>query len=220
MKSTTSIEEELILLNSSQYISLCILASYLLCFSLLSLLLLYFYREFDFIKASQPGMLYLILVGSILGSGRCFIATFPINDTICHVSPFLLFNGTTLIFGSTVVMLWRADKITNSKFKRIVIKENFVIRVVLIMAFVTLLYCCILVYVGGKPYVRKIQLDSSHYRNVCSWHNVYFLYAFLVAICLLVFYGSYLAYKTRKRITNFNESNVFAVGKMFYLYAL
>ena len=196
--------------------SLLALAGIIFSISVISAIFVHLYRDLDFVKVSQPGMLLLILMGTTLGSFRILASAFPVSEFICRCNPFMMFNGVALTYGGCVVMLWRADRLLNNPFQKITILENYAIRIVVS---ITILVCSslfILVFVG-RPYVNRLFIDNNHFRTVCSWRRIEFFWALIVSICLSIVYGAYLAYKTRNIINHFNESGVYAIGMSKYI---
>jgi hypothetical protein len=108
-------------------------------------------------------------------------------------------------------LLWRMQKIMNNNFKRVVITETYVLRIVCIALFVTNTLVVIEVCLG-RPYVNEISVTSGQYRTVCSFHRIQYFWGLIFIVIIIALYGAYLSYKTRNLIESFNESGIFAIG--------
>eukprot|EP01041_Mallomonas_annulata_P001195 gene1195-2323_t len=71
------------------------------------------------IKASQPVMMRIVLLGAALACIRVLLATVDITNSICIAGKWLGHLSFGLVFGALVMKIWRVDAVVNSGFRKV-----------------------------------------------------------------------------------------------------
>ncbi|XP_072048784.1 gamma-aminobutyric acid type B receptor subunit 2-like [Amphiura filiformis] len=190
------------------------------------------YREKRFVKMSSPYLNNLIILGSVLVYATIFIGGLDANlvsvavqTQFCQLRAWLLSLGFVLAFGSMFSKTWRVHKIAAFKApKRVIIKD----RQLFLMVFVLLLIdVCVLaawhiidpmeidtleLYEIDDPQVPNQRLIP--YYEYCSCkHQIYWLTALYSYKALLLIFGAFLAWETRKvTISALNDSKLIGIS--------
>ena len=75
---------------------------------------LWYYRHSKLIKASQPIMLYFILVGQAFAAARVLNVGLPITDATCIAGHWMGHLAFFFVFGALFIKTWRVNKLVCS----------------------------------------------------------------------------------------------------------
>ena len=167
------------------------------------------YRKKALIRASQPGMLYVMFLGAVLAAGRVLVAAMEITDATCSVGLWLGHLGFALIFGSLLVKTWRIHRIVNNRtLTKIKITQADVLRILNVLILILCVYLTFLT-VFGKPHSTFFTEHESNRETRyprCSFENAHFHSALFVAEALSLLYGVRLCWLTKDVPDAINES--------------
>ncbi|EDV21504.1 uncharacterized protein TRIADDRAFT_30374 [Trichoplax adhaerens] len=211
--------------------SLCILG---ICLALICLGFNIVKRKHRFIKMSSPNINNLLTIGCII----CYVAIIlfgvdtnfmaSVNLPIIYaMRVWFLCIGFTIAFGSLFVKTWRVYRIFNNKTgRKIIIRDGSLIRAV--MQLVLIDVAILLIWLLVDPYKLKqqtsfvyepITIAGTSYRGkeiiqyTCtSTHSILWLAVIYSYKGLLMLFGAYLAFATRRvAIEALNDSQYIAV---------
>jgi hypothetical protein len=175
------------------------------------------YRKQKMIRASQPGMLNLMLLGSFLGALQVLNTTFDISDASCEAGLWFGHCGFVLLFGTLLLKCWRVHAIVNnSGMKRKKISEKLIVSVTLSALLFVCVYLLMMTFVGQIHYSEK-RAEVANQDTVeveCRFvHPETHLVLFMMEACVLLV-GSYLCYKTKDVPDVVNEAKPIAAATM------
>ncbi|XP_033640833.1 gamma-aminobutyric acid type B receptor subunit 1-like [Asterias rubens] len=190
-----------------------------------------YFRKLRVIKMSSPNINNLMLIGGILAYVSIIFLGVDTNVTsqdtfiwMCKAKTWCLSVGFSLAFGSMFSKTWRVHKIfTNKTAKRMVVKDS---RLFSCVAFLVLFDGIILILwevfdplevienIGAK--VTDSYNDDIVYtpiRMMCqSANQIYWIGAFYIINGLLLVFGAFLAWETRKvSIPALNDSKYIGI---------
>ena len=100
------------------------------------------FHDHKLIKAAQPGMLGVVLLGILLGIVKIIVATLDVTDGVCIAGVWLGHLSYVLVFGTLILKTWRVHKVVNSGMKKVRITQEMLN---LMMATLLFAFCCLLV---------------------------------------------------------------------------
>eukprot|EP01036_Dinobryon_divergens_P036731 gene36731-47884_t len=86
-------------------------------------------KDTRLIKATQPNMMKIVLVGGALACIRVLLATVDITDAQCVAGKWLAHMSFALVFGALIIKTWRVDAVVNSGFRKVRVTGDQVQRV-------------------------------------------------------------------------------------------
>jgi hypothetical protein len=177
---------------------------------------LYFYRSSKLIKASQPMMMYFILLGEVIGGARVINTGLEITDHTCTAGIWLGHMAFFLVFGCLFLKTWRIHKLVNNPtLKRIKITVYDILRMLFVMQLCVIIYLIILTMVG-KPHRSDISSTSSNQTTElvrCSFVNPNFHTALFAIEGVIVIIGARLCWAVKDVPDAINEAKYIAMGK-------
>jgi hypothetical protein len=172
------------------------------------------------IKASQPFMLYLMLVGEVIGSGKIAFVAADITTDTCIGGLWTGHLGYALVFGSLFLKTWRVNRIiNNASLKRVKISSWDMILYSAIMIVAIVVYMIIFTVVG-KPHesaiVTRIRNQTTYYTR-CAYEYDQFHLALFIAEGVLLVMGARLCWAVKDVPDAVNESKYIAMGERMKL---
>ena len=168
------------------------------------------------IRASQPGMLLLILLGAAIASIRVIVATLDITDVTCVAGKWMAHLAFGLVFGALILRIWRVNKLMTSGVRRVTITMS---RVQQMLAAGLLLLCAYLLmdtFVGAphKSY-NAIDVNAATINHLIKCENkqpiiTYILYFFEAAVLLT---GARICWNTKDVPDAVDDSKYIAMSK-------
>ncbi|XP_033640706.1 gamma-aminobutyric acid type B receptor subunit 1-like [Asterias rubens] len=189
------------------------------------------FRKLRVIKMSSPNINNLMLIGGILAYVSIIflgidMAIAP-KDTLawmCKANTWLLTIGFSMAFGSLFSKTWRVHKIfTNKTAMKTVVKDYWLLSCVASLVAIDIIILFLWDIVDPLEVVEKIGvkvLDSENddllhipVRNLCESKNqIYWIGALYVIDGLLMIFGAFLAWETRKvTIPALNDSKYIGI---------
>ena len=169
-------------------------------------------------KAGQPVMLIIVLIGAGLGGGRVINAGSDVSDATCLLGTFLGHLCFVLVFSSLCVKTWRVHKLTNSKMRRVRVTTKAVIEITAACIAVALVYLLVMMAVSPpKLSYLTVEADTSSLLYFkCSQSIPMMTSVLYVVECMSLLYGTRLCWATRKVPDAINESKYIATGAYDY----
>jgi hypothetical protein len=175
----------------------------------------YYHRNSNLIKASQPPMLGLILLGEVVTSLRVIVAGIVVSsddgtsDWKCAADLWFGHLGPCLIFSAIFLKMWRIDKVINSGgLKRVKITNTDIFLYGCVAVGLVTTYLAILDGVA-KPHVKMSVFtlnnqDTHHF--YCDEYISEMEDALFGVEAFLILWGIRLAFATRNAPSVVNES--------------
>lgn len=112
------------------------------------------HRNHKIIKAAQPPMLVMVLLGEFIGSVRILIASMPLHDSTweCVSNVWMGHLAFGLVFMGLFLKMWRVDKIINGKSLKRVKISNRDITLLGVAAIAILCALLVIISAVGRPY--------------------------------------------------------------------
>jgi hypothetical protein len=186
----------------------------------LTLLLLTFvtlkYRKAKQIKASQPVMLYTILVGGAFALARGLLGIVPVTDAVCGARVFVGHLTFAVLFGSLFVKVWRVHVLVNSKTLRRIkfsATQAFLMLVQIVCA--TVVFLLILQFVAAPElsYASAVSSNQEYLTPRCVFRYNEFETVLMIMEALFMLYGFRLCWNIRNVPVGFNESMSISQGE-------
>jgi len=171
--------------------------------------------ESRLVKATQPEMLFVILLGALLACLRVIVATMDITDSTCVTGKWLGHLSFALFFGAMILKTWRVDVVTNSGFR----KTKFTMATLRwYMGAGLLVFCLYLVIatVVGNPHQSYETSLSKHteMRAIKCVESVPAVTYFLFGVeALLLLWGARLCWNGKNVPDAINDSKYIAIGE-------
>lgn len=168
------------------------------------------------IKASQPNMLYLILVGCALGAGKVIVGAVPITTGTCIAGLWLGHLAFWFVFAVLFAKTWRIHSILNGgAFKRKRVTEKQTLAQIAVVLGGVLAYM-VLLTVLGQPHRADFATEAHNQRTEqreCAFvYPQYQTVLFIIEAACLVF-GARLCWATKDVPDAVNESFMIAAGE-------
>ncbi|XP_045169889.2 probable G-protein coupled receptor 179 isoform X2 [Mercenaria mercenaria] len=163
----------------------------------------YVYRNNKIIKSASPMFLELMCVGGILLCSQFFTTYFKTTVLMCTVRIWPHHIGFYILYGSLVVKTWRIAAIfTVGARKRLHLPDQALLqRLGILMCFVVL---GLVAWTAGKPpEIAKLKTSEGLHFYLCEYGPLE--YAVIATEILLLMYGVYLCFLTRKVPAQFND---------------
>ncbi|XP_060588421.1 probable G-protein coupled receptor CG31760 [Ruditapes philippinarum] len=147
--------------------------------------------------------LELMCVGGILVCSQFFTTYFTSTVLVCTIRIWPQHIGFFILYGSLVVKTWRISAIfTVGAGKRVYLPDKALYqRLGLMMGFVVIVLAAWTV--GKPPVIQKIKTSDDLLFYICNYGPME--YAVISAEILLLLYGVYLCFTTRKVPSQFND---------------
>jgi len=186
----------------------------LLCTSIFTAIIV-LYRQHKLIKASQPTMLIVILVGSVLGCLRVIVGTLDITDTTCIAGKWLGHLSFCLFFGAMILKTWRVDVVVNSGFRR---KTMTIVALQKYMGLGVLQLCAYLAVATaiGKPhrsYEEYFNDHTTYHQIKCDEDAPVITYILFALEAVLLGWGATLCWSTKNVPDAVNDAKYIAMCK-------
>eukprot|EP00607_Mallomonas_marina_P010386 CAMPEP_0182421990 /NCGR_PEP_ID=MMETSP1167-20130531/7581_1 /TAXON_ID=2988 /ORGANISM="Mallomonas Sp, Strain CCMP3275" /LENGTH=710 /DNA_ID=CAMNT_0024599677 /DNA_START=799 /DNA_END=2931 /DNA_ORIENTATION=- len=175
---------------------------------LVYLFLFVLFLDTRLIKASQPGVMLVVIFGGLLGSILTFLKTMNTTDELCMTAMWFGHMSFALVFFALLSKTWRVGKIVNSKFSKVKITSK---RMFMLLVGGLLLFCIFLVIdsVVGNPHRSYEEHFDGHY-NVrlirCKNDNPYVPMGLFVLEAAVLFYCAKLCYDAKDAPNSVNDS--------------
>ena len=182
--------------------------------------LIVYYRNSRLIKASQPPLMAIILVGELVACARVIIGGSselgsPVLDGVCAAKFWTGHLSFALAFGSLLTKTWRVNKVLNSQsMRRVKISNNFVLAIMLAASTVLGIYLAIATSVG-QPRVVFTEVVKNNQATVsmtCGLKYPQFETVLFVIEAVLLVWGARLCYATQNVPDAINESKFIAAS--------
>ena len=171
--------------------------------------ILFRFRGSRLLKASQQPMLYVIMLGEVLGVGKILIAASVINTNTCIAGLWAAHLGFFMVFTSLLLKSWRINKLLNNRSIKKVKITNSDIMVILFSILFLVCILLILLTVIGQPHLAYITETGSTQITkypYCAYEYSQFQITFYVIEILLLFYGVKLCWDIKGIPDAINES--------------
>ena len=99
-------------------------------------------------RASQPGMLLLILLGAGIASIRVIVATLDISNVTCVAGKWMGHLAFGLVFGALILRIWRVNKLMTSGVRRVIVTLSRVQQMLAAGLFLLCMYLLMDTFVG------------------------------------------------------------------------
>ncbi|CAH1790060.1 unnamed protein product [Owenia fusiformis] len=202
------------------YGTMCTLSAIGIIVAIVFLIINSIYRNVRIIKMSSPLLNNLILLGCIFSYAAVFMqALQPDPEALfCRLNAFSLTIGFSMAFGALFSKTWRVHAIfTNVQLKKKVVKDSQLI--IMTMGLVLINSIILIVWMVVDPLYEEAHESKSeekdggdtivHYQHfICdSEKKIYFLVTLYGIQGLLLIFGCFLAWETRKvKIPVLNDS--------------
>ena len=164
---------------------------------------------------STPVFLLLICVGGLVSFAGVFASSTSNTVLTCSISNWTQHIGFVLSFGSMILKSYRINIIFNSKPSQISVITNIGLLARLGVALLFVTIYLIIWTVFNLPTPTSIYSYSNYNLNVSISQvcpsSSYSQYLLIIELLLLI-YGSYIAYKTRKVPSDYNESQYLGIA--------
>ena len=180
-----------------------------------SLVLLWYYRQKKLIKASQPIMLITILAGVFFAGGRVLNAALPITTPSCVVGLWLGHFAFVFVFGGLFLKTWRVYCLVCQAYKKVKITNNDISRRMALIVAIATGYMLLLTFIGQpregnlSTVVANQQTDYPR----CPFEYAQFHTALFAIEAVVMAYGLKLCYAVKDLPDAINESKFIAFGK-------
>ena len=206
--------ETLITLSSTQKNTLFSLGLVCFCSIIAYLFIILVNRSNRVIKAAQPLMLLLILLGGFIGAINVLLIIIDLSDMICVLQLWLLHLSFGFCFSSLIVKTWVVHKLVNSKMKKVQVRVkdaliNFFIVIVLLFGIL------LLITFVGKPYLATTvttDINKPLRYYYCSQRNPAIASILLVLEVCSLLVGIRLCWMIRNVPDALNESKYILSG--------
>ena len=211
--SSAAIEE--VQLADSVRLAFIVVSAFVLVCSLLFGAVVVIYRQNKIVKASQPNMLFVILLGSVLGCLRVIVGTLDITDMTCIAGKWLGHMSFCLFFGAMILKTWRVEVVVNSGFRRNTMTMATLQKY---MGFGVLMLCVYLAVATaiGQPHrsYEEYFKDHTTYRDIkCDEKVPLITYILFAMEAVLLGWGAALCWSTKNVPDAVNDAKYIAMCK-------
>lgn len=171
--------------------------------------ILIYYRKKRIVKATQPAMLFFILLGSVFACMKVIIGSLELTDSVCIADRWLGHIAFFMVFGALSVKTWRVHMIVNSSMRRMKISSRNVIYIIFGLIISLLIYLAVFTSLGSPYVLLKIRDDGAQKQTFlysCDDHIPAFSYSLYGVEALLIISGGYFCYSTRNVPDAVNDS--------------
>eukprot|EP01041_Mallomonas_annulata_P002384 gene2384-4628_t len=167
------------------------------------------YKQTKIIKVSQPAMLFVILVGAMIGAGRVIAGGIPLSDEACMAEIWFIHLSFVLVCGSLFVKSWRVNALLNStKIRKIKITTNNVLIKVGLSTTLMALYLMFITVFGGvrKVLTSTLAQNQITIRSHCTYKHAEMEMALYAMEGVVLGLGARLCWALKTLPSSFNES--------------
>ena len=168
------------------------------------------------ITASQPGMLFLILLGAAVASIRVILATLDITDVTCVVGKWLQHLAFGLVFGALILRIWRLKKLMTSGVRRVIVTLGRVQQMLAAGLALLCAYLLIDTFVGQphKSYeVEKVNAATINHLIRCENRKPIITYVLYCIEAIVLIIGARICWNTKDVPDAVNDSKYIAMSK-------
>ena len=177
-------------------------------------------RTNKIVRAMQPVMSCVVLIGGYIVAGRVFVASVHITDSTCIAGLWLGHFGFAAVFAPLFVKMWRVQAILNSGFKKVRISDGKVLKLVAVVLAFAAVYLCILTW-AGKPHAgtKCVVISNQEICDLeCSFDYPEYHTTLFAIEAASIFYGAYLCYQIKGAPEAVNESSEISKGMDLCIY--
>ena len=173
-------------------------------------------KETKLVKATQPAMMQIVIIGALLACIRVIIATVDLTDSLCIAGLWLGHMSFALVFGALVMKTYRVDAVVNSGLKRVRVTTKDVQRVLLVVVF---LFCVYLMAhtLYSRPHLAYEESFNGHTwirLMKCANDNSQMGAALYAMEAVILAAGARLCWSTKDVPDAVNDSRYIAMGKI------
>ena len=172
------------------------------------------FRKTPIIRASQPSMLYFVLLGCSLGVARIIVFIYPLTSRNCITVLWLGHLGYGIVFGTLLLKTWRIHRLVNSGLKRIRI-TSFDINISVLGSILGLCVYLLAITIISMPqvgYYKTVQQNQIYISAQCSYTNTTMPSVLLVIEAFVLIVGVRLCWLTKGAPDEVNEAAYIAIG--------
>ena len=167
------------------------------------------HRKTKLVKASQPPMMVIILLGQLFSYIRVIIGANHPTPTVCMNQFWFGHLAFIFVFGSMTIKTWRVYKIiSNNSLKRVKISNWDVLKLVMSLIALGIVYI-IIVQTVGRSMVSEVVVtvaNQSTYYTTCSFKHIEFQTTIYVLEAILLMYGWRICSASKDAPSAINES--------------
>ena len=171
------------------------------------------------IRASQPGMLLLILLGAAIASIRVIVATLDITDVTCVAGKWMGHLAFGLVFGALILRAWRVGKLMKSGLQRTTVRLSDVQRILAIGMALLCGYLIMDTYVG-QPHRSYTSQNYSpaviHHLVKCDNTLPVVTYVLYGLEFIALAFGARICWATKDLPDAVNDSKYIAICKYIH----
>lgn len=201
-------------LPSMSAAGLVVMGALLIIASVVLLVFTLINRKVKAIKAAQPEMLVIILVGAIFSGVHILSLSMKGHDSVCVTQVWTFHLAFALIYGSFFIKTWRVHKIVNNSTLKKIKITGFDIMLIFLGCFsIFLAYLIALTAVGHPQTIRENSYSSTDgytYQHRCHLVRPGFEVALFVFEAFFLCFGVWLCWKVRDVPDAVNESQSIA----------
>jgi hypothetical protein len=181
---------------------------------------LIYFKKKRLLRASQPVMMWFVLLAGIYSAVRIYLASTPIESSTC-VAKFWM--GHMAFTGIIALMLktLRVHLLVNSSgFRRLKITTVQVVMWTAIVIAVMMLYMAVVTAISTPRAFELVTIAVTGqytYSPYCATANASFDYVLYIYEVLILFSAAKLAFDTKDVPDAINESQIVALGKLAYI---
>ena len=167
------------------------------------------------ILRSTPIFLVLICIGGLISFAGVFASSTSNTWLTCSISNWTQHIGFVMSFGSMILKSYRINIIFNSKPSQISVITNFGLIARLAAALILVIIYLIVWTVANLPIPVSVYSYSNYnltvsISQVCPT-SLFSQYLLIIELLFLI-YGAYIAYRTRKVPSDYNESQYLGIA--------
>ena len=168
------------------------------------------------VRAAQPKMLLLVLLGGLLGCMRVINSLLNVTDKTCVSGTWLAHLCFCLVTCSLCAKTWRVRKVMTAGFKKVSVGENQAVGIVV------LVMLCVCVYLGiitavAKPRQAYISKDLGKLQiekySECTSSSPYLGIGLYAVEAGMLMYGWLLSWASKNIPDSINEGKHIALGE-------
>eukprot|EP00607_Mallomonas_marina_P001392 CAMPEP_0182439854 /NCGR_PEP_ID=MMETSP1167-20130531/86696_1 /TAXON_ID=2988 /ORGANISM="Mallomonas Sp, Strain CCMP3275" /LENGTH=749 /DNA_ID=CAMNT_0024633655 /DNA_START=685 /DNA_END=2934 /DNA_ORIENTATION=- len=160
------------------------------------------------IKASQPGIMLLVLFGATLGGVQVMLQTLDTSDETCMAGMWLGHMSFAFVFSALMAKTWKTGKIVNSGLRRIKMTYRQVLQFMSALLVVIILIL-IIDSVVGRPFKSYDEYFDGHKLirlMKCENDNPSITKALFAFEGLMLLYGAKLCWDAKSAPDSVNDS--------------
>eukprot|EP01041_Mallomonas_annulata_P013215 gene13215-27958_t len=177
--------------------------------------MLVMYRKNRLMRASQPLMMLLILIGGLLACAKIALGGVDVSDDTCVLGTWFGHLAFVSVFSTLVVKTWRVHLVVNSALKRVKITSSFMFKAVAACLLFFVMYLSLYAFVGQIESIQVTTIDSMQQRFItfkCRTRLAVFGTALYAVEGLILAMGIRLCWLTKDIPDAINESKFIALA--------